>query len=76
MAGGGPVEPSAGLAFLGAQGDVWDAQKAMAAAAIGAVISLLIVALVNWHYDPAFGDKPLGEQVLWILLRNRRKHGD
>ena len=82
------VDPSAGLAFLGAQGDVWDAQKDMAVAAVGAVISLLVVAMVNWRYDPAFGDelraslkiehgdKPLGEQALWALLRNRRKHGD
>ena len=57
-------------------------------AAIGAVISLLVVAMVNWRYDPAFGgelraslkiehgDRPLGEQALWALLRNRRKHGD
>jgi len=38
------VDPMAGLAFLGAQGDVWDAQKDMAAAVVGAVITLLIVA--------------------------------
>lgn len=79
------VDPSAGLAFLGAQGDIWDAQKDMAVAAVGAVISLLIVALVHWRYDPAFGsdlraslkidhdDRPLGEQTLWAMLRNRRR---
>lgn len=44
--------------------------------------------MVNWRYDPAFGDalraslkiehgdKPLGEQALWALLRNRRKRGE
>ncbi len=79
------VDPSAGLAFPGAQGDVWDAQKDMAVAAVGAAASLLTVALVRWHYDPAFGsdlraslkidhgDRPLGERTLWAMLRNRRK---
>jgi len=79
------VDPSAGLAFLGAQGDIWDAQKDMAVAAVGAASSLLIVALVHWRYDPAFGsdlraslkidhgDRPLGEQTLWAMLRNRRR---
>lgn len=82
------VDPAAGLAFLGAQGDVWDAQKDMALAMIGAAISLLVVALINWRYDPAFGgdlraslkiergDKPLGEQALLTMFRNRRKRGD
>ncbi len=32
-----------GVAYLGTQGDVWDAQKDMALAASGAVIGLLIV---------------------------------
>ena len=55
---------------------------------IGAAISLLSVAMVNWRYDPVFGDalrpslkiehgdKPLGEQALWTLLSNRRKRGE
>jgi len=34
------VDPEAGLAFLGAQGDIWDAQKDMALAAGGAVIAM------------------------------------
>jgi putative membrane protein len=82
------VDPSAGLAFLGAQGDVWDAQKDMVLAVIGAVATLLIVALLHWRYDPAFagdlrasleivqGDKPLGEQALRAMLERRRKRGD
>ncbi len=81
------VDPSAGLAFLGAQGDVWDAQKDMAVAAAGALISLLFVAIVNWRFDPSFGDemraslkiergdRPLGEQALSAMLRRRRKRG-
>ena len=34
-----------GVAYLGTQGDVWDAQKDMALAAFGAVIGLAVVAL-------------------------------
>lgn len=79
------VDSSAGLAFIGAQGDIWNAQKDMAVAAVSAAISLLIVALVPWRYDPAFGsdlraslkidqdDRPLGEQTLWAMLRNRHR---
>ena len=32
------VDPAAGLAFLGAQGDVWDAQKDMLLAGLGALL--------------------------------------
>lgn len=77
------VAPAAGLAFLGAQGDVWDAQKDMLLAAVGATVTMCAVALVHWRYDPAFarelraslrigrGDTPLGEEALQKLLRNR-----
>ena len=34
-----------GVAYLGTQGDVWDAQKDMALAALGAVIGLAVVAI-------------------------------
>lgn len=75
------VDPEAGLAFLGAQGDVWDAQKDMGLAVIGAAATLLIVALIHWRYDSAFGgelraslkieqgDKPMGEQALREMLK-------
>lgn len=36
-----------GAAYLGTQGDIWDAQKDMALAALGAVIAMAITALVN-----------------------------
>lgn len=36
-----------GAAYLGTQGDIWDAQKDMALAALGAVIAMTITALVN-----------------------------
>ncbi|MEK6836472.1 MAG: DUF2238 domain-containing protein [Nanoarchaeota archaeon] len=39
-----------GIAYLGTQGDVWDAQKDMALAGLGAIISMLVVAFVNLSY--------------------------
>ncbi len=66
----------AGIAFLGAQGDVWDAQKDMLAAGCGALLAMIIIAMINWKYNPAFGkelkesfrirkdDQPLGEELL------------
>ena len=81
------VDPTAGLAFLGAQGDVWDAQKDMALAVAGAAVTLLIVAMIHWRYDPTFGrdlraslkigrgDKPLGEEALRTMLKRKRKGG-
>lgn len=40
-------DPAAGAAFLGSQGDIWDAQKDMAADTLGAVFSLVLYAIVN-----------------------------
>ncbi len=80
------VSPAAGLAFLGAQGDLWDAQKDMLLAGLGALAAMSIVALLHWRYDPAFaaelrgslkierGDRPLGEEALRRLLKRRRRH--
>lgn len=74
--------PEAGLAFLGVQGDIWDAQKDMTAAGIGAIIAMLIIAAVNWRYNRDFlsemrtsfkiekGDEPLGEVRLKKWLKN------
>ena len=42
------VDPGAGMAFLGAQGDPWDAHKDMLLAAEGATITMLLVALASW----------------------------
>ncbi|WP_026637945.1 DUF2238 domain-containing protein [Bordetella petrii] len=44
-----------GTAYLGTQGDIWDAQKDMALAAAGACIAMLVTALANWraHRDLA-----------------------
>ncbi|OAE58477.1 hypothetical protein A7J67_00530 [Achromobacter xylosoxidans] len=38
-----------GAAYLGTQGDIWDAQKDMALAALGAVIAMAVTALINWR---------------------------
>ena len=37
------VDPEAGAAFLGTQGDIWDAQKDMALAVVGSFVVLCIV---------------------------------
>jgi putative membrane protein len=77
------VNPSAGLAFLGAQGDIWDAQKDMLVAGIGAVVAMLIAMAIRWALDGNFprdlrqsfiidrDDRPLGEVEFRRLWRNR-----
>jgi len=39
--------PELGDAYLGTQGDIWDAQKDMTAATIGAVVVMLLTAAIN-----------------------------
>ena len=82
------VAPEAGLAFLGTQGDAWDAQKDMLLAGLGAMGAMLLVLLVRWRYDPALGgelreslriapgDRLMGELTLGELIRSRRKKGE
>lgn len=48
------VAPEAGAAFLGAQGDPWDAHKDMALASLGAAITLAITLIVNLKANPEF----------------------
>tara|TARA_R110000851_G_scaffold235419_2_gene387956 strand:- start:3143 stop:3883 length:741 start_codon:yes stop_codon:yes gene_type:complete len=73
-----------GVAYLGTQGDIWDAQKDMALASIGALITLTLVLLVNLSLNPNFRTEwrdsfkvkrktPLGEHELEQLLQNREK---
>jgi putative membrane protein len=38
-----------GVAYLGTQGDVWDAHKDMALAAVGALLAMLLTAWFNYH---------------------------
>lgn len=82
------VAPGAGATFLGSQGDIWDAQKDMALAGLGAILAMLIIALINWWYDPNFrseiresfrikNQRPLGEVRLAELIASRsRKQED
>ncbi len=43
-----------GDAYVGTQGDIWDAQKDMALASLGALIAVVIIALINKRYDRDF----------------------
>jgi putative membrane protein len=77
------VDPAAGTAYLGTQGDEWDAQKDMALAGVGALLAMLIIAGVNLAYNPDFarefrdsfripaGDEPLGEERLRRWLQSK-----
>ena len=38
-----------GAAYLGTQGDVWDAHKDMALASLGALIAMCVTAWINWR---------------------------
>lgn len=40
-----------GLAFLGVQGDIWDAQKDMGLAALGSLIAMFAVLFFNWWFN-------------------------
>jgi predicted small integral membrane protein len=42
-----------GLAVLGSQGDVWDAQKDMTAALYGSIASVLVTMLVRKYWKPS-----------------------
>jgi putative membrane protein len=64
-----------GVAYLGTQGDPWDAQKDMALATLGAIIAMLLTAAINWRYQRDFArewaeslrvkrPEPLGEDLL------------
>ncbi len=48
------TDPSAGLAFLGAQGDIWDAQKDMLMAGIGALVAMIIIIMFHIKYNKNF----------------------
>lgn len=74
-----------GTAYLGTQGDAWDAQKDMALATAGAVIAMLVTAAINWRTQRDFAREwaeslrvkarlPLGEEAL--ARRARERDGD
>ncbi len=64
-----------GQAYLGTQGDIWDAHKDMALASCGALIAMTAVALINWRLHRDFARDfaaslcvkhraPLGEEAI------------
>ena len=71
-----------GIAFVGAQGDVWDAQKDMWLATLGALLAMGMTALININLQKDFArewseslrvkqDTPLGEDEIARLLHDR-----
>lgn len=76
---GGPL----GVAYLGAQGDIWDAQKDIALAAVGSMAATLVIASIVYVLDRNFmrewveslrvkWREPLGEIAIARILA--RKH--
>ena len=43
------ADPEAGLAVLGSQGDVWDAQKDITADTLGALFAICVYGALNWR---------------------------
>ena len=71
-----------GMAYLGTQGDIWDAHKDMLVASLGALSAMLITAALNvylqrdfareWNYSLRVKQgKPLGEDEIVRLWRER-----
>jgi putative membrane protein len=71
-----------GMAYLGTQGDVWDAHKDMALASLGALIAMAAVALLNLYLQRDFAREwaeslrvkraePLGEIAIRHQLSSR-----
>ncbi len=71
-----------GVAFLGTQGDMWDAQKDMALAGLGALAAMAVTAGLNYALERDFAREwveslrvkhaaPLGEDEIARLLRER-----
>ncbi|HEX6851423.1 MAG TPA: DUF2238 domain-containing protein [Candidatus Polarisedimenticolaceae bacterium] len=73
-----------GAAYLGTQGDVWDAQKDMALAMFGAVLAMTVTAALNKRWQRDFNrewaeslkvkhKRPLGEDELARLKRESER---
>jgi len=70
-----------GVAYLGTQGDIWDAHKDMALAGAGALITMLITLLLNYSLQKDFArewsqslevkhKQPMGEDELARMMEN------
>ena len=76
------TSPQAGLAFLGAQGDVWDTQKDMLLAFIGSIVAMIFVLILNLIFNKETKreikesiripktDKPMGEVKIKSWIKN------
>lgn len=73
-----------GIAYLGTQGDVWDAQKDMGLASLGALISMLLTMAINRFIQRDFArewsaslkikrSSPLGEDEIRRLWQEKQK---
>jgi putative membrane protein len=73
-----------GMAYLGTQGDVWDAHKDMALASLGALTAMLITAGLNVYLQRDFArewaeslrvkrSEPLGEDEIKRMIERREK---
>ena len=76
-----------GAAYLGTQGDIWDAHKDMGLATLGAAICVSVVAFFSWKYNKDFRkefvaslkvkyNEPLGEVKLRELKREKGEGSD
>jgi len=75
------VDPEAGAAFLGSQGDIWDAQKDMLLAIVGSLGTLMIVMMIHMVWNKDFyrefkesfklskDDRPMGEVELEAMIK-------
>ena len=72
-----------GVAYLGTQGDVWDAHKDMALASLGAILAMALTAALNARFQRDFGRewaeslrvkhrKPLGEDEIERMMGRQR----
>ena len=73
-----------GMAYLGTQGDIWDAHKDMAFASLGAFIAMSITMMINIMIQKGFFEewklsfrikhnKPLGEDEISRLLNQQKE---
>ena len=72
-----------GMAYLGTQGDIWDAHMDMALASLGALVAMALTALINFRLQRDFakewneslrikGQVPLGEDEIKRYLEDSR----
>ena len=73
-----------GQAYLGTQGDIWDAHKDMLMATIGAFTAMLVTAAINWRLRHDFAREfatslrvklaqPLGEEAIAAARQARKQ---